>query len=198
MARTSPKEYFLMVLPVLLIASTAHAFVSMSLWLGKDWGYQIGFLFYILVWCLGVPLAYLGLDGLRSLFAEETPLFRRQNWLLIVLLGLITFGAIGLYLPAFSCAADVAQDHRDSCRDHQRHERRNPLARSIHQGISTSRHPRIDLSSDWISAVALVTLTRFSFSHRHHSFCGFDVLSRIGLWPHRLQNKFHQMDSPLA
>ena len=101
---TPPKRYFLLALPVLLIPSTALVFVSMSQWLGKELGYVLGFLFYFIVWCLAVPLIYLGRHGLLSLFKEETPLFRKENWLLIIFLLLTTFGAAVMYLPSIANA----------------------------------------------------------------------------------------------
>jgi membrane protease YdiL (CAAX protease family) len=82
---TPSKRYFLISLPLLLLLSTAFVFASLARWLGKEWGYVLGFVFYDLLWCITVPLALLGKDGFLSLFREERPLFRKENWLPILL-----------------------------------------------------------------------------------------------------------------
>lgn len=94
---TVPKKYFLLSLPVLLILSTALVFVLLSQWLGNELGYVLGFLFYWIVWCVIVPLIFLGKNGFFSLFREETPLFKKENWLPITLLFSTTVGAIVMY-----------------------------------------------------------------------------------------------------
>jgi len=93
---TSSKKYFLLVLPVLLTSSTAFVFSGAARWLGNDVGYLVGFGFYWL-WCLSVPLVFWGKDGLRGLFAQDGPLFRKRNWLLISILSLTVVGAIWMY-----------------------------------------------------------------------------------------------------
>jgi membrane protease YdiL (CAAX protease family) len=91
------RKYALLALPVLLTPSAAIVFLLMSQWLGKEWGYVLGFLFYWIVWCYFVPLVYLGRTGLLSLFKEQPPLFQKKNWLLVVLLLLTTVGALVMY-----------------------------------------------------------------------------------------------------
>ena len=79
MNQTIPKKYFLLVLPILLLLSTTLMFISLSLWLGKELGYVLGFTFYWVIWCIIVPLLLLGKDSFSSLFREEIPLFRKEN-----------------------------------------------------------------------------------------------------------------------
>lgn len=87
----------LLALPVLLTPSTAIVFLLLSQWLGRELGYVLGFLFYWIVWCFLVPLVCLGRAGLLSLFKEQTPLFTKENWLLVVLLLSTTVGALVMY-----------------------------------------------------------------------------------------------------
>lgn len=103
MNQTSPKKYFLLVLPFLLLLSTALVFISLSQWLGKELGYVLGFTFYWVMWCLIVPLILLGKAGFFSLFREEIPLFRKENQLPISLLITTTVGAFFMYfIPNFA------------------------------------------------------------------------------------------------
>lgn len=99
------RRAFLLGLPVLLTASTALVFTTLVRWLGTDLGYLLGFCFYWL-WCVSVPLVLLGRDGFLSLFREESPFFRRENWFLIMLLALTIVGAlVGYAIPSL---ADVS------------------------------------------------------------------------------------------
>jgi membrane protease YdiL (CAAX protease family) len=82
---TPSKKYFLVSLPLLLLLSTAFVFTALARWLGKEWGYVLGFGFYDLFWCVTVPLVLLGKSAFLSLFREERPLFRKENWLAILL-----------------------------------------------------------------------------------------------------------------
>ena len=88
-----------LLIPVLLIPSTSLVFWAMSRLLGPDLGYLIGFLFYWITWCLLVPLILLGRAGVRSLFTEEHPLFRRSTIFPTILLLLIIGGTVALYPP---------------------------------------------------------------------------------------------------
>jgi membrane protease YdiL (CAAX protease family) len=92
----------LLALPVLLTASTALVFTLLTGWLGADLGYVLGFGFYWL-WCVSVPLVLFGKDGFLSLFREESPFFRRENWFLITLLALTIVGAVvGYAIPSLA------------------------------------------------------------------------------------------------
>ncbi len=93
---TSSKQYFLLVLPILLISSTALVFSGAAQWLENDKGYLLGFGFYW-TWCLSVPIICWGKHGFRWLFTEETPLFKKENWLLISILLLTVVGAVWMY-----------------------------------------------------------------------------------------------------
>ena len=102
MELTARKRRFLVLLPVLLTSSTALVFGGAARWLGDDIGYLIGFGFYWL-WCWSVPLICWGKDGLRRVFAQDAPLFRKRNWLLIGILSLTIVGAIWMYfLPSLA------------------------------------------------------------------------------------------------
>jgi membrane protease YdiL (CAAX protease family) len=96
MELTPSKKYFLLVLPILLTASTSLVFSGAAQWLGNDLGYLVGFGFYWL-WCWSIPLIYWGKDGLRRVFAQEAPLFQKRNWLLIGILSLTVVGAVWMY-----------------------------------------------------------------------------------------------------
>jgi hypothetical protein len=104
---TASKKYFLLGLPLLLFLSTAFVFTLFSQWLGDELGYVLGFVFYYLLWCLAVPFIYLGKSGFLSLFREDSPLFKRENWLPAILLFLITFGAVFMYFSSFVKASAV-------------------------------------------------------------------------------------------
>lgn len=41
-----------LIIPVMVIPSTAIAFGLLSKWLGKERGYLLGFMFYWTIWCL--------------------------------------------------------------------------------------------------------------------------------------------------
>lgn len=89
-------RYFLFALPFLLLGSTAFVFVTLAQWLGKEWGYVLGFLFYDGFWCLLVPLLLLGKERFLSVFAESDRLWQVKYWWLILLLLSTTAGALGM------------------------------------------------------------------------------------------------------
>jgi membrane protease YdiL (CAAX protease family) len=93
---SSQKKYFLLILPILLTASTVFVFSGAAQWFGNDKGYLVGFGFYW-IWCLSVPLICWGKEGYHLLFTEETPLLKKENWLLIGFLSLTVVGAIWMY-----------------------------------------------------------------------------------------------------
>jgi membrane protease YdiL (CAAX protease family) len=101
----SRQKAFVLLLPFLLIPSTALVFISLSQWLGPELGYVLGFLFYWVVWCTVVPLVILTKEGIAALFREENPLFRRSNWLPAALLVLIVVITIIMYPPTRLLAA---------------------------------------------------------------------------------------------
>ena len=52
---------------------------------------------------MSVPLVLFGKDGFLSLFREESPFFRRENWFLITLLALTIVGAVvGYAIPSLA------------------------------------------------------------------------------------------------
>ena len=91
------KQFALLALPFVLIPSAAFVFSTLAKRLGKEQGYLLGFLFYWTIWCLIVPLVYLGKDGFLSLFVDETPLLSGPNWLAAVLWTLIILVALAMY-----------------------------------------------------------------------------------------------------
>ena len=92
------KQYALFALPIVLIPTAALVFEGLSKIMGKEAGYLLGFLFYWTIWCLLVPLIYLGKDGFLSLLVDKSPLLSRPNWLaaviwvLIILVTLVMYG----------------------------------------------------------------------------------------------------------
>lgn len=103
----SSQKTALLILPILLIPSTALVFVFSAKWWGKDFGYLLGFLFYWAFWCLLVPATLLKKEGMASLFAEENPLFRKSNWLPAALLILIVVITIIMYPPTRLLASSM-------------------------------------------------------------------------------------------
>jgi len=95
---TASTKYFLFSLPILLLLSTAFVFASLSHWLNKELSYLVGFLFYDGFWCLIIPFIILGKHNFLSVFKEDTPLFRKENWWLVILLFATTAGAFGMLL----------------------------------------------------------------------------------------------------
>lgn len=109
MELTNQKKAFLLVLPILLIVSTALVFVSLSKWVNREFGYVMGFIFYWLAWCFLVPFIMLKRDGIISiLFNEENPLFRKPNWLPASLL-IFIIAITGIMYPPFDLAAAPAR-----------------------------------------------------------------------------------------
>lgn len=97
MNNLTSKKGFLLLLPVLLLLSTALIFFLFSQWLGKDLGYIFGFIFYWVVWCIMTPVLILGKNTFFSLFRGEGLLFQKKNWLPITLLLATTVGALLMY-----------------------------------------------------------------------------------------------------
>jgi len=96
--KSKTKSYFLLLLPLALILTTASVFYVSSNLLGSNLGYVIGFSFYYIFWCYGATLALIGKKGFVTLFKEANPLFRKKNWYLIIIFFLIVLGTIMMYL----------------------------------------------------------------------------------------------------
>ncbi len=92
---------FAIAIPFILLPSTALVFAHASRAFGKERGYLLGFLFYWIIWCLIVPLIFLGRDGFLSLFVDNAPLFSRPNWLAAVLFIFITLITLLMYVKDF-------------------------------------------------------------------------------------------------
>jgi uncharacterized protein len=87
----------LLIIPLLLLSSTALVFRVGVRWLGSEAGYLLGFLFYWMVWCLLVPRLSLGREGFRSLLTDQVPLFSRANWPAAAMLAVITMVTLLMY-----------------------------------------------------------------------------------------------------
>lgn len=96
--KSKTKSYFLLLLPLVLIATTALVFYVSSRFLGSNLGYIIGFSFYYIFWCYGATFASMGKKGFISLFKEVNPLFRKKNWYLIIIFLMIVLGTVIMYL----------------------------------------------------------------------------------------------------
>ena len=101
MVPTILKQYALLALPIILISTAILVFKGFSNKLGKKAGYLLGFLFYWTVWCVFVPMIYLGKDRFLSLFVDKAPLLSRPNWLAAVLWTLITLVTLVVYGKSF-------------------------------------------------------------------------------------------------
>ena len=93
---TKTKRNFLRILPVLLILSTASVFRQAARWFGNDVGYLTGFGFYW-IWCWSVPLILWGKGGIKKVFTSDVSLFRKENWLVTLVLCLTILGAVWMY-----------------------------------------------------------------------------------------------------
>ena len=96
--KSKNKSYFLLLLPLALILTTAFVFYISSNLFGSNLGYVIGFSFYYIFWCYGATLAFLGRKGFVSLFTEVNPLFSKKNYYLIIIFFMIALGTIIMYL----------------------------------------------------------------------------------------------------
>lgn len=99
-----PIYYVLLIIPFVLIPTTAFVFRLLSKRLGNEKGYLLGFLFYWIVWCLLVPLILLGKKDFLSIFVDVTPLLSRPNWLVAVLFIFITLITFFMYGKTFITA----------------------------------------------------------------------------------------------
>jgi membrane protease YdiL (CAAX protease family) len=92
-------------LPLVIPPSMVATFWLARVLLG-DWpGYLVAFLLYWGGWCLAVPLALLGKERVRALFADRRPRLGRAGWLGATLLLLPPLGAIGYrFIPEIGSA----------------------------------------------------------------------------------------------
>jgi deazaflavin-dependent oxidoreductase (nitroreductase family) len=90
-------------LPFALFLTMGFIFQSASQWIGKETGYLMGFVFYWLVFGLGIPAATTK-GGLRGLLRDRIPLFSKQNWIAALLWGVITFVTLVMYAKEFISA----------------------------------------------------------------------------------------------
>jgi len=90
-------QYALFVLPFILISTVSLVFKRFSKKMGQEAGYLLGFLYYWTVWCVVIPMIYLGRHGFTSLFVDETSLLSRPNWLVAVLWIFISLVSLIMY-----------------------------------------------------------------------------------------------------
>jgi membrane protease YdiL (CAAX protease family) len=88
-------------LPFFLLSSTMFVFAESTKFFGREAGYLIGFAFYWLFWCLGIPVLLMGISGFSELWQEKIKLFSQHNWPAALLFFIITAIAIGMYGGAF-------------------------------------------------------------------------------------------------
>jgi membrane protease YdiL (CAAX protease family) len=106
MSLSQPQRVALLI-PFLLIPSTALVFEGLSQSLGPELGYVLGFLFYWIAWCILVPIFLLGAGSVVSSFSEENPLFQRSNVLPAILLIVIVVATVIMYPPSLLLAAPI-------------------------------------------------------------------------------------------
>lgn len=95
-------EIFLWALPFVLLLSASGIFISASACFGKETGYLLGFSFYYLVWCLGIPLLLIGPKPLFGLLKPIHSIFAKENRLALILLITISLTSFFVYfLPSF-------------------------------------------------------------------------------------------------
>jgi len=82
------KQKMLLVIPLVLLATTYLAFREFIAFFGFKAGYFAGFVFYWMVWGLLLPLWVLGSRGLGSLFRDVYPRLGKPAWLGAALLTL--------------------------------------------------------------------------------------------------------------
>ena len=88
---------FLLLLPILLVASAGLVFAVGAHGLGKETGYLLGFAFYWLVWCVAIPRAFLGKQGFATLLTDQQPLWSRTNAPAALLWAVVTIVSIFMY-----------------------------------------------------------------------------------------------------
>ena len=107
MRSLSRRQRAALLIPFLLIPSTAFVFVTGSQFMGPQAGYLLGFLFYWIVWCLLAPILLLGVGSTASLFHEEHRLFQRSNLIPAALLVVILVVTVVMYPPSRLAAAST-------------------------------------------------------------------------------------------
>jgi len=107
MTSLSRRQIVALLIPFLLIPSTAFVFVTGSQSIGPQAGYILGFIFYWIVWCFLVPILMLGASSTASLFQEKHRLFQRSNLLPAALLVVILVITVVMYPPSRLASAST-------------------------------------------------------------------------------------------
>lgn len=137
---------FLIVAPILLIATAFIAFNGFVALFGFPVGYFPGFCFKWLAWCCLVSILILGPDGLRGMFRRADPPVGRPQWLGSLCLLLPPVVAYGWAIPALWCGRRInpgeGQDgRRDMTQDPRAPEvLPNPLGRAGKHGADRRFH----------------------------------------------------------
>jgi len=90
----------LLLLPLVLIATTYVVFQYSARRWGSSRGYLLGFLFYWIVWCLIVPLLLIGPQRLIGLFQDVPDRLGDPAWLGLICLVLPVIGGYAFFFPA--------------------------------------------------------------------------------------------------
>jgi len=96
-----------LILPVILLGTTAFAFFIFSKLFGKRPGYFFGFLFYWTIWCLVIPLCFITLGDIKALFNLNWTLLYQNKTLNIFCLVLPLVFAYSYAFPKAIQAATV-------------------------------------------------------------------------------------------
>jgi hypothetical protein len=95
----SRQQIVLLLTPPLLLATTYGVYRLLVPRLGRRGGYLAGFLFYWLGWCLILPLALLGPQGIRDLFRVDLPGLGQPWWLALSFLVIPLLLGFGYAFP---------------------------------------------------------------------------------------------------
>lgn len=91
------KNKIVLLMPIVLIITTALVFRFSSISIGRNWATIVGFLFYQITWCILFPLIVLGKKDFFDLFYEKNRLFQRKNMIFIILLLSTIIGALIIF-----------------------------------------------------------------------------------------------------
>jgi len=80
------KQRVMIAAPVALIGSMYLAFQGFSYLLGASRGYVVGFVLYWVFWCIGLPLIFLGANGVASLYSQHSPKLVSKPWLTVLII----------------------------------------------------------------------------------------------------------------
>lgn len=98
--RFTRRQWVLLVTPVVLVPAMVLVFRGLVAEYGLQLGYLLAFAVYWVGWCLVLPAALLGVDGIRDVFREGTPRFGdRPRLVAALLLWPLPFPLFTYFLP---------------------------------------------------------------------------------------------------